>query len=125
VLLVCNQDSNEHQHEDKSLNRLLVVIPVLALSACAAQPKEGSDSIRVVGDNHECEIIASVYGEGAWGSNKARADEGAVIQVKNRAAAAGANAIYFEDTHSKVWGSMVLAKALHCDQGQFERMSRT
>lgn len=120
MLLVCNQVSAENQHEDESLNKLLVVILVLSLSACVAQPKEGSESLRVVGDNHECEVIASVYGEGAWGNSKTRADEGALIQVRNRAAAAGANAIYFEDTHSKVWGSMVLAKALHCDQGQFE-----
>lgn len=86
----------------------------MALSACVVQPKQGSETLLVVGENHDCEVIANVYGEGPKSKNKARADEGAVNQVKNRAAAAGANAIHFEDTHSEIWGSMVLAEALRC-----------
>ena len=106
--------------------KLLVFIPLAALSACAVQPKEGSEALRVVGSNHECEVIASVYGEGARGTKeKSRAHEGAINQARNRAADAGANAIYFEDTRSKVWGSMVVAKALRCSQGQFEPASPT
>ena len=50
----------------------------------------------------------------AFAGGAARSDEGAVNQVKNRAVAAGANAIHFEDTHSEIWGSMVLAEALRC-----------
>jgi argininosuccinate synthase len=88
------------------LKKLLVIIPILALSACVVQPKEGTETLRVVGDNHECEVIAVVVGEGA--------NEGAINQVRNRAVAAGANAIYFADTHSKIWGSMVVADALKC-----------
>lgn len=107
------------------MNKLLVLIPLAALSACVVQPKEGSETLRVVGDNHQCEVIAAVYGEGANGTKeKSRAREGATNQARNRAADAGANAIYFEETRSKVWGSMVLAKALRCSQGQFEAMPR-
>jgi hypothetical protein len=108
----------------KRVYRLLAVIPIVALSACVVQPKEGSETLRVVGENHHCEVIANVYGEGPKGKNKTRADEGAVNQVKNRAVAAGANAIHFEDTYSEIWGSMVLAEALYCNQGQFDRTSR-
>ena len=96
------------------MKNLLVIIPVLALSACVVQPKEGSETLRVVGANHECEVIAVVVGEGAKGAEKARADEGAINQVRNRAVAAGANAIRIADTHSKIWGSMVVADALKC-----------
>jgi len=108
-----------------ALRKLLVVLPVMALSACVVQPKEGSETLRVVSGNHDCEVIATVVGEGAWGVDKSRADEGALNQVRNRAAATGANAIYFEDTHSKIWGSMLVADALLCDQDKFEQLSRT
>ena len=106
------------------MKKFLVFIPLLALSACVAQPKKGSETLRIVGDNHDCELIAHVAGDGGWGTGKTRADEGAIIQAKNRASAAGANAIYFEDTHSKIWGSMVLADALLCSQGQFKQGSQ-
>ena len=105
------------------MNRLLLVIPTLALSACVAQPKMEAKTLHVVSDDHDCELIAHIVGDRAWGTSKAHADEAAVIQAKNRAAAAGANAIYFEDTHSKIWGSMVLADALLCSQAQFEQSS--
>jgi hypothetical protein len=106
------------------VNKLLALIPVMALSACVVQPKQGSETLQVVGENHDCEVIAKVYGEGPAGKNKARADQGAFNQVRNRAAAAGANAIHLEDTHSEIWGSMVLAEALFCSQGQFDQVSR-
>lgn len=104
--------------------RCLLAIPILALSACVAQPKTEAKTLRVVSDDHDCELIAHVVGDRTWGTNKAHADEAAVIQAKNRAAAAGANAIYFEDTHSKIWGSMVLADALLCSQAQFDQVSQ-
>ena len=107
------------------MKKLLVVIPVMALSACVVQPKSGSETLRVVSDNHDCEVIATVVGDGARGAKKARAEEGALNQVRNRAVAAGANAIYFEDTHSKIWGSMVVADALLCNQEQFQQISTT
>ena len=105
------------------MNKLLVVIPLMALSACVAQPQKGSETLLVVGDNHDCELIAHVVGDRTLGTSKTRADEIAVTQAKNRASAAGANAIYFEETRSKIWGSMVLADALLCDQRQFELSS--
>lgn len=105
------------------MNKLLIVIPLMALSACVAQPKKGSETLLVVDDNHNCELIAHVVGDRTLGTSKTRADEVAVTQAKNRASAAGANAIYFEETRSKIWGSMVLADALLCDQRQFELSS--
>ena len=36
----------------------------MALSACVVQPKQGSETLLVVGENHDCEVIANVYGEG-------------------------------------------------------------
>ena len=106
------------------MKKLLVVIPLVALSACVAQPKKGGETLLVVDDNHNCELIAHVVGDRTLGTSKTRADEVAVTQAKNRARAAGANAIYFEDTHSKIWGSMVLADALLCSQRQFEQSSQ-
>jgi hypothetical protein len=110
--------------EDVIVDKLVMVFAALMLSACVMQPKTGSESLRIVGDDHSCEVITNVTGSGAWGRSKADAAEGAVNQVQNRAAAAGANAIYFEDTHSKIWGSMVLAEALLCSQEQFEQTSQ-
>jgi uncharacterized protein YbjQ (UPF0145 family) len=100
--------------EDVTVGKLIMVIAALLLSACVVQPKTGTESIRIVGDNHGCKVITNVTGEGAWGRNKSEAAEDAVNQVKNRAAAAGANAVYFEDVDSRFWGSMMLAEALYC-----------
>ena len=96
------------------MGKLIMVFAALMLSACVTQPKTGSESLRIVGDSHSCEVITNVTGSGAWGSNKADAVESAVNQVKNRAADAGANAIYLEDIDPRFWGSTVLAKALYC-----------
>ena len=96
------------------MGKLLMVLAVLTLPACAMQPKMDSESLRIVSDDHGCEVIANLSGSGTWGSSTANAAEGAVNKVKSRAAAAGANAIYFEDIDSRFWGSTVLAKALHC-----------
>jgi hypothetical protein len=114
LLLYRQQFCTGRKREHWALKKLLVIIPILALSACVVQPKEGSETLRVVGGNHECEVIAVVVGEGVKGAKKARADEGAINQARNRAVTAGANAIYFADTHSKIWGSMVVADALKC-----------
>jgi len=125
VLLVCGHENcSGLQTEHLIVNKLLIVIPLVALSACVAQPKKDSETLLVVDDNHNCELIAHVVGDRTLGTSKTRADEVAVTQAKNRASAAGANAIYFEDTHSKIWGSMVLADALLCSQRQFEQSSQ-
>jgi hypothetical protein len=100
--------------EDVIVGKLVMVFAALMLSACVTQPKTGSETLRIVGDDHSCEVITHLTGSGAWGKSKADAAEGAVNQVKNNAVAAGANAIYFEDIDSRFWGSTVLAKALHC-----------
>jgi hypothetical protein len=106
------------------MNRFLMVFAAfLTLAACASQPQQGQVSLLVVEPGHHCQVITTVYGEGAWGDSADRAHERAVRQVKNRAARAGANAIAFEDTYSKVWGSMILAEALHCDEQQFDQLS--
>ena len=91
-----------------------MIFAALMLSACVTQPKTGSEKLRVVGEINNCEIITNLTGSGTWGRSKENAAEDAVKQVKNRAAAAGANAIYFEDIDSRFWGSTVFAKALHC-----------
>ena len=96
------------------MGKLIMVFSLLMLSACVTQPKTGSESLRIVGDDHSCEVITHLTGAGAWGASKADAAEGAVNQVKNRATAAGANAIYFEDIDPRFWGSTVFAKALLC-----------
>lgn len=100
--------------EDVMVGKLVMIFAALMLSACVTQPKTGSESLRIVGDDHGCEVITNVTGSGAWGRSRADAAEGAVNQVKNRATAAGANAIYFEDIDPRFWGSTVFAKALHC-----------
>ena len=100
--------------EDKTVGKLIMLVAAVLLSACMVQPKTGTETIRVVGENHGCEVITNVTGEGAWGRNKAEATEDAVNQVKNRAVAAGANAVHFEELDSRFWGSMVLAEALYC-----------
>ena len=96
------------------MGKLFMVFAALMLSACVTQPKTGSESLRIVVDDHSCEVITHLTGSGAWGKSKADADEGAVNQLKNRAVAVGANAIYFEDIDPRFWGSTVLAKALLC-----------
>ena len=91
-----------------------MVTAALLLSACVVQPKTGTETIRIVGENHGCQLITNVTGEGAWGRNRTEAAQDAVNQVKNRAAAAGANAVYFEEVDARFWGSMILAEALYC-----------
>ena len=92
------------------MEKFIMIFAALMLSACVSQPKTDSEKLRVVGEINNCEIITNLTGSGTWGRSK----EDAVKQVKYRAAATGANAIYFENIDSRFWGSTVFAKALHC-----------
>ncbi len=80
-------------------------------------PTVEGTSIRVVDDqsDYDCKYVGVVTGSGSMGWTPAHDAEGALNEVRNRAAELGANAIRLMTGTSSVFTSVVMAEALKCD----------
>ena len=96
------------------MNRTAAIFSFLLLTACATPPGAAPISLRVLDEPADCTMIGRIASDAPLGTRKQRELEVAVSRAKALAADSGANAIYFEETHSKLWGSTVLARALVC-----------
>lgn len=104
--------------------RLLMLFAAMTLTACASQPETiqtrheslpaTSDALVVMEETDGCRVLEHIVGDAPFGTRKNVSVEAAVSDAHRSAIDAGADAIYFETTYSKLWGSTVLAKALKC-----------
>lgn len=92
------------------------LVAVLLLQSCVVQPIAESKSIRLVDkqSDYKCKYIATVTGSGSLGWTTAHDAEGAMNEVRNDAAKAGANAIRVVNINSDMATSVVVAEALLC-----------
>lgn len=92
------------------------LIAILLLQSCVVQPIAESNSIRLVDkqSDYKCKYITTVTGSGSMGWTTAHDAEGAMNEVRNDAARAGANAIRVVNIDSDLSTSVVVAEALIC-----------
>jgi len=81
------------------------------------QPTAESKLVRLVDKqtDYKCKFITTVTGSGSMGWTTAHDAEGAMAEVRNDAARAGANAIRVVNVDSNMQTSVVVAEALNCE----------
>ena len=96
----------------------------MLLTACAAQTGAHTVSVKVVESPENCKVLDHISSEAPLGTQKDHLREAAIANAKAHALKSGANAIYLEKTHSRLWGSTVLVSALRCiDSGSTQPAS--
>lgn len=93
-------------------------IALIAIStiSCVVQPTAESKAVRLVDKqtDYKCKFVDTVTGSGSMGWTTSHDAEGAMAEVRNKAARAGANAICVVNVDSNMQTSVVVAEALIC-----------
>jgi uncharacterized protein YbjQ (UPF0145 family) len=96
--------------------KVIALSGCFALGGCIVSATQEGNAIRIIDkqSDYKCKFIKSVTGSGSLGWTTAHDAEGAMNQVSNRAAEAGANAIRIINVNSDLATSVVVAEALSC-----------
>lgn len=100
------------------MHKLLTLIVVsMLLGGCIVSPTQEGNAVRMVDkqSDYKCKFVTTVTGSGSMGWTTAHDAEGAMNEVRNRAAKAGANAIRVVNIDSNMETSVVVAEALNCE----------
>ena len=93
---------------------LLLMPTILALGCAVVLTTEGS-SVQLVDDKASCEFLGTVTGYNSMGSNAAHDTEGAMNDLRNKAAEMGANAVKMIDVETTIEATTALGEALSCN----------
>ncbi len=87
------------------------------LAGCATALTPQGSSVRLVDNqaNYQCVFVASVAGSNSMGNSTAHDAEGAMNQVRNKAANLGANAVRVINVSTTVEVTTVVGEALDCE----------
>lgn len=87
------------------------------LTGCATALTQEGASVRLVDDHsdYQCVFVASVTGSNSMGNTTAHDAEGAMNQVRNKAADLGANAVRVVNVSSTIEVTTVVGEALNCE----------
>ncbi len=95
--------------------RVLLLLSLLAVQGCVTQLTPEGSSVRIANESDECEFIGTVSASNSMGMSQADEAEGALNELRNKAAAMGANAVRIINVDSNEVASTALAEALKCD----------
>ena len=97
------------------MTRLFVLTSIFFVFGCAVQLTPEGSSVRLVSDNAECDFIGTVSGSNSMGSTTAHDADGAMNDLRNKAAVMGANAVKIINIDSDMDATTAVAEALDCD----------
>lgn len=94
----------------------VAIAAVLMLGACATALTPRGNNVRVVDSQstHNCTFVGTVTGSNTMGNTMADDAEGALNEMRNKAAEMGANAIRVLNVNSRMAGTAASAEALTC-----------
>ena len=83
---------------------------------CATQLTESGQSVRLVTNkaDYGCEHVGTVAGSNASGTSTAHDADGAMNDIRNRAAALGANGIYVMNIDTNEYATTIFGEAVTC-----------
>ncbi len=102
----------------QSMKRILVLALFLpAIDGCTTVLTESGASMRLVQDQSDfnCSFVGTVSGANSMGNSTARDTDGAMNQVRNKAASLGANAVRIINVATTLEVTTVAAEALNCE----------
>jgi len=96
------------------MRKTFLLMPAIFLFGCAAELTTEGSSIRLVDDKSNCEFLGTVTGFNSAGINMAHNTEGAMNELRNKAALMGANSVKIISVETVPQGTTTLAEALYC-----------
>lgn len=99
------------------ISKLIVLLSTVVLIAgCATALTEPGSKVRLVQDqsDHDCTFVASVTGSNSMGNTTAHDAEGAMNQLRNKAAELGANAVRVISVSTTQQVTTTVGEALSC-----------
>ena len=103
------------------LRSLALMIPLaVLLHGCAVTLSQHGAMVTVVEDRetNSCKFLAIVTGSNSLGYNTAHDAEGALNEVRNKAAQIGGNAIKMIDIDATPFSTTAVAEALWCESDE-------
>ena len=99
------------------MRKYLLFTVVIIVNGCATQLTDQGARVRLVDSqaNYKCEFIATVTGSNSMGNNKAHDSQGAMNEMRNRAAELGANAVRLINLDVTYETTTALGEALKCE----------
>ena len=96
--------------------QLVSIFFLLLLTGCATALTESGSSVRLVQmqSDHNCEFVATVTGSNSMGNSTAHDAEGAMNQLRNKAANMGANAVRVISVSTTAETTTTVGEALNC-----------
>lgn len=93
---------------------LIVLLVVTAGCATAITPQGAAVALVDRQADHKCSFVGTVTGSNAFGSDAAHDAEGALNEVRNKAAQMGANAVRIIHVNTNAEGTTVVGESLKC-----------
>lgn len=99
------------------IKNLIIGLATVILSGCATALTPQGASVRLVDNqsDHKCVFVATVTGSNSMGNSTAHDAEGALNQVRNKAAKLGANAVRIINVSTTIEVTTVVGEALNCE----------
>ncbi len=97
------------------MRKLLLLMPAILALGCAAELTTEGSSVQIVDDKSSCQFLGTVIGFNSMGVNMAHNTEGAMNDLRNKAAQMGANAVKIIDVDTVPEGTTALGEALSCN----------
>ena len=96
------------------MRKSLLLMPAILGLGCAAELTIEGSSVQFVDDKSGCEFLGIVTGFNRGGGSIPRNTEGAMNDLRNKAAQMGANAVKITDIDTVPEGTTTLGEALNC-----------
>lgn len=96
------------------MKKSLLVLPTVLMMGCAVQLTNVGSSVQIVDDKSGCKFLGTVTGYNSMGTSAAHDAEGAMNDLRNKAAEMGANAVKMIDVETTIEATTAIGEALSC-----------
>jgi hypothetical protein len=98
-----------------AMRKIVVLLSGLSVLGCAAELTTEGSSVQIVDDKSSCEFLGTVTGFNQGGVSIPHNTEGAMNDLRNKAAQMGANAVKIIDVETVPEGTTTLGESLSCN----------
>ena len=96
------------------MRKWILLVPAILTLGCAVELTKDGSSVRIVNATSNCEFLGTVTGFHLGGGSIPSNTEGAMNDLRNKAAQMGANALKINDVDTTPQGTTTLGEALIC-----------
>ena len=97
------------------MRKSILLMPAILALGCAVELTIEGSAVQIVNDKSSCEFLGTVTGYNTGGVNMAHNTDGAMNDLRNKAAQMGANAVKMIDVETVPQGTTALGEALSCN----------